>query len=314
MIAWKFFFSRSTNPYENLAIESELMEMESDEHIFFIYSNSPCVVIGKNQNIYQEVNPQYLCEHQIPLVRRSSGGGTVYHDLGGVNISFITPNNSKWVSQWEFFFNPIILYLKSHGIASEVNSRNSLLANGKKVGGSAQKVGRKRMISHASLLFYTNLLALENVLKSDKNIQSQAAQSVRSTVQNLGEFSIFKQNLEELFFQIKHIYEESWGFMSDYNSTISRSSVSEKQNNLQHEDWIIGRNPAFTYPINEQSFVVSTGRGMLTEVRLGPASYPIHVELWKGGKTMFHPELGTVLVNYLKSLQEKWAITLEFTE
>ena len=89
------FISQSTNIYENLALEDWLYKNWdfNKRHLLLLWRNSPCVVIGRHQNPYMEANLPYLESANVPVVRRNSGGGTVYHDLGNLNCSFFTPNS-----------------------------------------------------------------------------------------------------------------------------------------------------------------------------------------------------------------------------
>ena len=305
---WKFHFSRSVNPWENLALENVWLEEAMEHPVFLGYFNAPCAVIGKNQNLFQELNLPYLYENHLPIVRRTSGGGTVYHDLGCLNLSFITPHRTDWVGKWDFFFHPFISFLQSKGFVAFTNPRNSLMVNDKKVGGSAQKVSRGRMISHCSLLFHTNLLALENALSVSDHIESNASLSVRANVMNLESTQLFSEHSEEIFHQVKSIYEEHWGNFEEVQQLPESEKWSAKIKELEGIDWRFGRNPAFTLVFESGLKIHSKGNGCIHALDYFNQHWdallsPFQENDFSSIPNEFHQELKEVL--------QKWRIHLD---
>ncbi len=305
---WKFYFSSSVNPWDNLALENVWMEETLEHPVFLGYFNAPSAIIGKNQNLFQELNLPYLYENHLPIVRRTSGGGTVYHDLGCLNLSFITPHRTEWVGKWDFFFAPIIQFLKSKGFDAFTNPRNSLMVNGSKVGGSAQKVSRGRMISHCSLLFHTNLQALQNALEVQDHIESKASPSVRAKVMNLESTGLFPENSEDIFHAIKSIYEMEWGTMAPIEGMPDTQQWSAKKIELESESWRFGRNPAFTCITKSGHKIHSEGHSMITSIEYGNQRLevnisPFHEHPWEKISTEFIP--------VLKEVIQKWRIRLD---
>ena len=127
----KFLILKTTDPYLNLAIEEYLFEYTSDD-IFMLWQNEPTVVIGKNQNVFAEINMNYLRENNIHIARRITGGGAVYHDLGNINYTFISSKRKTNKIDFAYYTTPIINSLKKLGIDAKLSGRNDLLANDKK--------------------------------------------------------------------------------------------------------------------------------------------------------------------------------------
>ena len=129
-------YNEKTNPFFNLAMEEYLLK-NFDEDIFILWRNESSVIVGKNQNTLSEINLNYIKENSIPVVRRQSGGGAVFHDLGNINFTFIANNNDNF-SDFKRFTTPIIELLKTLDINAEFSGRNDLLINGCKFSGNAQ--------------------------------------------------------------------------------------------------------------------------------------------------------------------------------
>lgn len=183
----KFLILKTTDPYLNLAIEEYLFEYTSDD-IFMLWQNEPTVVIGKNQNVFAEINMNYLKENNIHIARRITGGGAVYHDLGNINYTFISSQNQKNKIDFAYYTIPIINSLKKLGIDAKLSGRNDLLANDKKFSGNAQHTKGGRVLHHGTLLFDSDIDVLTNVLNVDEEkIKSKAIKSTRSRVTNLKE-------------------------------------------------------------------------------------------------------------------------------
>ena len=181
--------SLSTEPAFNLAAEEYLFRNFNDD-VFFLYINSPAVVVGKHQNAMAEINPFYVAENKVKVIRRLSGGGAVYHDLGNLNFSFhqTVPDTSK--ISFKKFNEPIVEVLHQLDIAAEVGQRNDIFVDGYKVSGHAEHVFRNRVLSHGTLLFNADREALSQALKNPSfdHFQGKAIQSVRSKVANISEF------------------------------------------------------------------------------------------------------------------------------
>jgi lipoate-protein ligase A len=181
-------YSNNTNPKFNLAAEEYLFRNYNDD-VFFLYVNEPSIVIGKHQNALAEVNFKFIEENNISVIRRLSGGGAVYHDLGNLNFSFhqTVPDPAK--VSFKKFNTPIVEALIKMGVNAEISERNDIFVDGFKVSGHAEHVFRKRILSHGTLLFSANKKNLSTALKRDYGtFTGKAIQSVRSKVANISDF------------------------------------------------------------------------------------------------------------------------------
>ncbi|MFX3673802.1 MAG: lipoate--protein ligase [Paenisporosarcina sp.] len=175
----------------NLAIEEyALKTMDVDKDSFFLfYINEPSIIIGKNQNTIEEINTDFVESNGIHVVRRLSGGGAVYHDLGNLNFSFITKDDGDSFRNFKKFTQPIVDALKEMGVNAELSGRNDILVEGRKISGNAQFSTRGRMFSHGTLMFDTEIEAVVSALKVRKDkIESKGIKSIRSRVANIMEF------------------------------------------------------------------------------------------------------------------------------
>ncbi|MCB8981143.1 MAG: lipoate--protein ligase [Ardenticatenaceae bacterium] len=181
--------NETTDPRMNLAIEEHLLRnLHVVEPLLLFYINSPSVIIGRNQNSVEEIDPNFVRENNIHVVRRLSGGGAVYHDLGNLNFSFIT-HGKQDLHNFGKFIGPVVEVLQSLGVNAVEQGKSDIFVDGKKISGNAQYASTGRMFSHGTILFNTNL---ENMLRAinprQVQIESKAVQSVRSFVTNVQEY------------------------------------------------------------------------------------------------------------------------------
>lgn len=176
-----------TDPRINLAVEEYALNyLDPGEEYVILWQNEPTVVIGRNQNTLAEVNGPFIKERGIHVVRRLSGGGAVYHDLGNLNFTFIVDAEKERVSNFEYFTRPVIQALASLGVQAEFSGRNDITIDGKKFSGNAQYWSKGRLLHHGTILFNSDLAVVQEALnvKVDK-LQSKGVKSVRSRVTNI---------------------------------------------------------------------------------------------------------------------------------
>ena len=183
-----FIEGQSHDPTFNLALEEHLYRSVDEGHpgYFLLWRNDPSIIVGRFQNTAQEVNRSFVEERGINVVRRISGGGAVYHDLGNVNYSFIVPNDEGAPFDFARHARPVIDALAKLGVAAESGGRNDLVIDGRKFSGSAQHMDRRRLLHHGTLLFDSDLSVLEQALNVDEEkFTSKGFKSVRSRVTNI---------------------------------------------------------------------------------------------------------------------------------
>ena len=180
----KFLRLNTTDPYYNLAVEEYLFR-HATEDVFMLWQNEPCVVIGKNQNAYAEINMDVARRDGIAVVRRITGGGAVYHDDGNVNYTFIAASGNASLD-FSRFCAPIIDALCEVGVTAALSGRNDLTVDGKKISGNAQHSANGKTLHHGTLLFDSDLEKLSSVLHVDEEkLRAKSIRSVRSRVINL---------------------------------------------------------------------------------------------------------------------------------
>ena len=179
-----FVQSDSLDPYYNLAAEEYLMH-NLEEEVFMLWRNDRTIVVGRNQNTLSEINYDYVKEQDIRVVRRMTGGGAVYHDLGNINFSFIV-NSEEDFSNYEHFTAPVIDFLCSLGVEVGLKGRNDLVIGDKKISGNAQYMHKGRVLHHGTLLYDAKQNHLAQALKvSPDKISSKGIKSIRSRVTNI---------------------------------------------------------------------------------------------------------------------------------
>jgi lipoate-protein ligase A len=243
-----------TDPRLNLALEEFLLRhVRIAEPLLLFYINEPSVIIGRNQNTLEEIDPEYVKANDIHLVRRMSGGGAVYHDLGNLNFSFITEGQED-LHNFARFTDPVIRVLRELGIDAQLRGRSDIFAAGKKISGNAQYATRGRMFSHGTLLFDTNIAAMLKAINPRRvKIESKAVQSVRNYVSNIRELLPEDMTITELKQAIlagtfggnqiptHELSEEDW----DHVRRISADRYGTWE-------WNVGRSPRFNVQKSER--------------------------------------------------------------
>lgn len=272
----------NTDPYFNLAAEEYFLK-NFQEDFFMLWRSRQSVVVGKHQNALAEINHEFVHENHIPVARRLSGGGTVFHDPGNVNFTFI--RNVEKVSEVNFkiFTIPVIEALKKLGVEAYTTGRNDLLIDGKKISGNAEHVHRNRVLHHGTLLFDSRLEALKGALKVDlSKFEDKAVQSNRSEVTNISNYLTSPISVEEftafLFAEISQNYTE----FQVYELTPTDIEAIQKLSIEKYQtwDWIFGYSPRYRFSnkletkIGEIQISLLVEKGRIVEVSLVGAISP----------------------------------------
>ena len=265
----KIHISTSHDVYANLALEEYLVTQSNDDILLF-YINSPCVVIGKHQNPWKEVDLTLRNEKKHTVARRLSGGGTVYHDLGNINFSFIRNKNQDFVNFREHIV-PISAALEKLGISNVISPRNDIFVKEHKVSGNAEHVNSKlgRILHHGTLLYDSYIIRLNGSIRPQKNykIKTHAVDSVRSPVMNMrevidhGETSLF---LNTLINQLQTILVvDQIEFIDPFTMTNVSALITEKYITW---DWNFGHTPQFEFTDDAGNlFKIRKGRVLESE-------------------------------------------------
>ena len=179
------FVNESTDPFYNQAFEEFVFENYAEDDVFYLWQNRPAIVVGCYQNICREVNVHALRRRGVPVVRRMTGGGTVYHDLGNVNYSFML--RADGALDYDHFLDPVIAALNRMGVPARRNRSCDIAIGEKKISGSAQKAAGGRILHHGTLLFESDLASLDAFTAHAKNdaFQTKGTLSAICTVTNI---------------------------------------------------------------------------------------------------------------------------------
>ncbi|MDV3429453.1 MAG: lipoate--protein ligase [Bacillota bacterium] len=241
-------YNKNTDPYFNLACEEYLLK-SFDEEFFMLWRNSPCVVIGKTQNALSEINREYVKENNITIVRRLSGGGAVFHDLGNINFTFISSKKESF-NDFKRFTMPIIDALNNLGINAEFSGRNDLTIDDKKFSGNAQYCYKDRVLHHGTLLFSSNVSDISKSLKvNEKKFEGKAVKSVKSRVTNISSHLKSKMEVTEFIEFLMNYVLNSMDNSKSYQLTSDDINKIEKLKSEKYStyEWNFGTSPKYSF-------------------------------------------------------------------
>ena len=237
------------DPFFNLAVEDYLLHNRKED--FLILSvNDPCVIIGKHQVVHREVNTMFTEEKKIPVIRRISGGGTVFHDRGNLNFAFIKQSQAGKQVDFRLYAQPVIDFLSSIGLNVVFKGKNDLTIDGLKISGNAEHIFRERVLHHGTLLFNASLDDMRQSIKakSDRYF-THAVVSNRTSVTNL------KMRLPDIK-TIEELRESMLSYFLQSISALQRFTLSEAEeaaarslaeNKYQTWEWNYGYGPQYTF-------------------------------------------------------------------
>jgi lipoate-protein ligase A len=271
--------SKSTDVYRNLAVEEWLLDHALRLPVLFLCANSPCVVIGKNQNPWKECRLSLMEKEGVPLARRISGGGAVYHDQGNLNVGVIVPRTEyREEKQYELIFKT----LEKFGITASKLRKNSLAVAGKKFSGQAFSFRGQHVLHHGTLLVNSDLKRLGRYLGSEiEGIETKAVASVPSQVMNLSEAAP-ELTVEKLSAALIETFRKMYGLrpvgayapegsggVVEYGSD---AEILEKTGAatqlLSSNDWKLCHTPRFQVTISGQTLEIE--KGLITNLDGNP--------------------------------------------
>lgn len=239
----------NTDPYFNLATEEYVLQ-NIQEDSFMLWRNAPSIIVGKHQNTLAEINVDYVKQYNIPVVRRLSGGGAVFHDLGNLNFTFIQSGNQENLIDFRKYTEPILEVLQKMGIDARFEGRNDLTIGGLKFSGNAEHIWKNKVLHHGTLLFSSHMPNLAAALTADPlKFQGKAVKSVRSRVTNISEH--LKSPMEVMQFA-KLIHDHITEKYPDARVTELTPNDHDKINELvRHKystwEWNFGYSPNYNF-------------------------------------------------------------------
>jgi len=254
----------STSASFNMAAEEYILK-NFQEDVFMLWQADKTVLIGKNQNTRKEIDVQYVEDNDIRVIRRLSGGGAVYNDLGNTNFAFISTDSGDSFANFKKFTSPIIDLLQGLGVPAEFSGRNDLLVEGKKFSGNAQFKHKNRLLHHGTLLFSSNMEQLGKALSPDMlKFKSKGVKSVKSRVTNIYEHLPQKISVEQFMdlanLHIINTFPGSNTYTFSDEDLIAIRKIEEDR--FANWEWNFGTSPKYDY-MNQEKFP-----GGLVEINL----------------------------------------------
>lgn len=268
-----FIKNKNTDVYFNLAMEEYFFEKFKKDEVFMLWINEPSVVIGKHQNLIEELNMKYCFEKNIKIARRLSGGGTVVHDFGNLNYTYITNTTGDTALDFKEFLKPMYKALLNLNIDANISPRNDFRVEEKKICGHSQFMRKKRVLHHGCILFDSNLNNLRNALNvENKKIISKSAKSVKSSVANLKEISKLDYEISDFLEKLKNEILKTQEDYEIYELTKEDILKIEKIKSEKYatKDWIYGQSPKCTFILDEErDYTVEIDNGRIEKINMG---------------------------------------------
>ena len=237
----------SHDPFYNQAFEEYVYQTYLDDDIFLLWQNAPAVVVGSYQNICREVHVERLRQLGIPVIRRITGGGTVYHDLGNLNYTYISDGGAA--IDYDQCLGPILAALNDIGVPARKNRTCDIAIGDLKISGSAQRMTKGRLLHHGTLLFSSDLGVLDRITTHRKNdcFQSRGTQSAICTVTNIQEHLASPMTIEE--FQDRLLAQMVPPGCPHLTLTAEQEAEVCRLRDEKYRswEWTWGKTPAFTY-------------------------------------------------------------------
>lgn len=274
-----YVVNNSNNPYFNHAAEEYLLTTFQDE-IFMLWINKPSILIGRNQNTLSEINSDYITSNNIDVVRRLSGGGAVFNDLGNMNFTFITNRSNSNIPTkdgFERFALPVINALDSLNITAKFTGRNDITIDGKKFSGNAQYFSKDKLLHHGTLLYNCDLQGLSKALKCKPlKFKDKGIKSISSRVTNISSHMNSTMDLYEFKNYLINFVMKCNNINTVYEFTDQDIIEIEKimKSKFETWEWNYGKSPDYSYehsskyPCGSIEYHVNVNNGIITNISL----------------------------------------------
>lgn len=272
----RLIINKSTAPDFNLAMEEYALTC-LDMDIIMLWRNSQSVIIGRNQNAVEEIDLDYVRENGITVVRRLSGGGAVFHDLGNINFTVINALSDDDFSNYAKFTAPICDFLRTLGIDARLQGRNDLVIGDAKFSGNAQAVKNGRIMHHGTILYNADFAKLGSALKPrGVKIESKGVKSVRARVTNVAAHLENPMSVESFFERLAGYFRENVEGIEEYTLTEADIAATDRlvREKYASWDWNFGKSPAYNYeksvkfPFGLVELRLSATGGIIESVRV----------------------------------------------
>jgi lipoate---protein ligase len=266
----------NTDPYFNLAAEEYVLKNFSDD-CFMLWRNGPSIIVGKHQNTLAEINLDWVRQNNIKVVRRLSGGGAVFHDLGNLNFTFIVSGEDGNLVDFRKFTKPILEVLQKLDVEARFEGRNDLTINGMKFSGNAEHVHKNRTLHHGTLLFSAVMTDLSQALKVNPlKFTDKAVKSVRSRVTNISDHLKHPMDVMEFAGLVMDHIVENYGGTSfyEYNQEDIRAIEKLRDEKYSQWDWNFGYSPRYMFEKGIRSnggyleFHLNVEHGIISELKV----------------------------------------------
>ena len=239
----------STDPYFNIATDEYIFK-HIDEDCFMLWRNDNAIIVGKHQNTLAEINLEYVKEKDIKVVRRLSGGGAVYHDLGNLNFTFTRTSDKEDMVDFRRYTKPILEVLQSLGIDAKFEGRNDLTINGKKFSGNAEHVFKNKVMHHGTLLFSSEMKDISGALKVNPlKYQGRATKSVPKRVTNISDHLKEPLTLDQFTERVMNHIVSTFPNARMYEFTEDDLAAIQKIRDEKYAtwEWNFGRSPDYNF-------------------------------------------------------------------
>ena len=277
-----------TDPYFNLAAEEYVLK-NFTEDCFMLWRNEPSIIVGKHQNTLAEINLKYVRDNNLKVVRRLSGGGTVFHDLGNLNFTFIASGKEGYLVDFRRFTRPILEVMQNLGVEARFEGRNNLTINGLKFSGNAEHVYKRRTLHHGTLLFSSVMADLSDALKvNPQTYTDKAVKSIRSRVTNISEH--LSHPMDVIAFSkliMEHIRDNYGGnILYSYTEEDIRAIEELRDKKYCQWEWNFGYSPKYMFVRRVPAlggdlvFHINVEKGIMKELNIqGDTFHPNDVDV-----------------------------------